>query len=556
MLGDSVFTADSDESRGSQNERARRRALGIYYTPPEAARLLAEWTIQSKGDRILEPSFGGCAMLAAAVSVLKDLGCQDPSGQLYGFDVDAAAFGHLADLGLDNSTGNFRKQDFLLSKAGDLQVDAVLANPPFVSYHRLTENQRQIAEDLRQRYLPTLPRLASLWAFFLLHSMTFLRMGGRMAFVLPNAVGTADYARPLLAFLGTKFEHIELVQVSERLFIQAGTDERISLLLLSGYIPKGMLQSQPIRYKDVVRIDELETNGAQGVSSSPPEFGTVREKAIAALAPFVGPTLRQIDVVASVQIGEVIGDIDFFVRPMKAWRKLGIGPNHLVPLLTRSAQVKGLFVRQRGEDGDHFVPYLLLPPERRQPQAITGYISQYDEKTIATNRTFEKRTPWYRCSYETTANAFIGSMSHDYPRIIGNNEQVSCSNAFYKIKIVGDNFEVADWLPMLSLTTPLRLSAEILGRVRGSGGIKLEPSDVRRLLIPTALPSLPPEQFNALRNKLNQLVQLGEIDAAEQLANSEIYIKPMLISAQMMSKLRAFRISLTSYRLIKPSRLR
>ena len=146
-------------------------------------------------------------------------------------------------------------------------------------------------------------------------------------------------------------------------------------------------------------------------------------------------------------------------------------------------------------------------------------------------------------------------MSHDYPRIIGNGEQLSCSNAFYKIKTLVDNSEVADWLPILSLTTPLRLSAEILGRVRGSGGIKLEPSDVRRLLIPTKLPSLTQEEFNALRNKLNQLVLSREIDAAEQLANSEIYIKPMLISAQTMSQLRAYRISLTSYRLIKPSRL-
>lgn len=556
MLTNSAPTTGSDENWSTQSERERRRALGIYYTPPEAARLLASWAIQSKDDRILEPSFGGCSMLAAAVSVLKTLGCRSPSEQLYGFDVDAAAFGHLADLGLDNVTGNFKQQDFLQSKANDLKVNAVLANPPFISYHRLTASQRQISDDLRQRYLPALPRLASFWAFFLLHSMTFLRTGGRMAFVLPNAVSTADYSRPLLAYLSTKFEHIELVQVSERLFIQAGTDERISLLLLRNYAPDGQSHPRPIRYKDVVNINELASNGAQSIFSANPEACTLRENATTALTTLIGPVLRELATVASVQIGEVIGDIDFFVQPMKEWRKFGIGPNHLVPLLTRSAQVKGLFVPHTGVDKAHTVPYLLLPPERRQPQAIADYIGQYDVEAIAANRTFGKRTPWYRCSYETTANAFIGSMSHDYPRIIGNDPKVSCSNAFYKIKTNTDNAEVSDWLPILSLTTPLRLSAELLGRVRGSGGIKLEPSDVRRLLIPTTLPSLPQEELDVLRNKLSRLVQVGEIDAAEQLANSEVYIKSKIISAQTMSQLRAFRIGLTSYRLVKPSQVR
>jgi adenine-specific DNA-methyltransferase len=76
----------------------RRRSLGIYYTPQSAARVMAEWAIREPTDTVLEPSFGGCAILQAGVWRLHQLGCERPAKQLLGFDVDRAAFAHLERL--------------------------------------------------------------------------------------------------------------------------------------------------------------------------------------------------------------------------------------------------------------------------------------------------------------------------------------------------------------------------------------------------------------------------------------------------------------------------
>lgn len=537
----------------TKHERERRRALGIYYTPPEAAKVLARWVIRHPEETVLEPSFGGCAMLSAAVSVFKSLGNNSPSRQLYGYDVDATAFEHLAQMGIENADGHFKKQDFLRSKAGDLRVDAVLANPPFVSYHRQNDSQRRLTEQLRQRYLPQLPKLASLWAYFLLHAMSFLHSGGRMAFVLPNAISTADYARPLLTFLQHRFAKVELVHVGERLFIQAGADERISLLLLSGYVPEGLPKAAPLLSRDILRIGEVVVDENSDFSvGDAPKSSDVRDQATAALADLHGDVLVELGSAASVQIGEVVGDIRVFVKPLSAWLQQKVDPKYLVPLLTRSAQVSGVYLpAAENQSGPSAIPYLLLPPERRLPKVIENYLAQYSEQDIAGNKTFEKRTVWYRCSYETDAHAFIGSMSHDYPRIIGNDAGISCSNAFYKITAQGRS-DLADWLPVLSMTTPLRLSAEILGRVRGSGGIKLEPSDVRKLCIPSRLPTLPRSEFEAVRERIGRLVGLGELDAAGQLADSLVFLQSGLIDAKTMSGLRMKRLSLTSRRITKP----
>lgn len=549
MLRDNASTIEGKSSPETGAEKDRRRALGIYYTPPEAAKILARWAIRSPEETVLEPSFGGCAMLSAAVSVFAALGNHSPSKQLYGYDVDAVAFKYLNQMGIDNAEGHFKKQDFLRSNADGTQVGAVLANPPFISYHRLNENQRRLTEKLRQKYFPQLPKLASLWVYFLLHSLSFLRPGGRMAFLLPTAVGTADYARPLLTFLQQRFSGVELVHVNERLFIQAGADERISLLLLGNYAPDGLPRTTPLRTRNIASIEEAGLPETSTCTSEPHSMDLdVRDLAINALSQ-LGHALISLGSVASVKIGEVVGNINFFVKPMSEWRKQKITSIYLVPLFTRSVQIRGIYMPTAEElEKPSAIPYLLLPPERQLPKAIENYLAQYPEEDIETNKTFKKRDTWYRCSYASDAHAFIGSISHDYPRIIGNCNGISCSNAFYKI-VLQQPIDMAAWLPILSITTPFRLSAEILGRVRGSGGIKLEPSDVKRLCIPKQLPRLSKDDLEALREKIGTLIRAGELDSAGQLADSQVFLIPGLIDAQTMSKLRLMRLDLTGRRL-------
>jgi adenine-specific DNA-methyltransferase len=546
---ETAVLSDSAAASSSKKERERRRNLGIYYTPPEAAKILARWAIQNSQDTVLEPSFGGCAMLAAAVSAFKSLGNHDPSLQLFGYDIDSAAFQHLTQLGIDNCNGQFRKADFLRTSANELKVDAVLANPPFVSHHRQSAVQRQLTVKLRAKYFPGLPKFASLWAFFVLHSMSFLRDGGRMAFVLPNAVATAGYGRALLEFLSHRFQKVEVVHVAERLFIQAGADERIVLLLLSNFSSAGLEHPSVIVTKDVARISEIDTSNVACDAGAEPDSTDIRGAATALLAEQFGSALVTLENVATVRIGEVVGDIQFFVRPLPGWKAIGIGANHVVPLLTRAVQVAGLFVTSESlKSTTTRIPYLLLPAAGNKPKGVENYLGKYAQEEIDDNETFKKRSVWYRCSYDTAAHAFIGSMNHEWPRIIENSAKVSCANSYYKITLT-EQKGLAEWLSLFSLTTPFRLSAEVLGRVRGGGGIKLEPSDVRKLCLPKVLPPLNCGELNSLRDRLNELVCRGELDAAGQLADSEIFLKTNLIDTQTMFDMRRYRLALTTRRL-------
>jgi adenine-specific DNA methylase len=528
----------------------RRKALGIYYTPPHAATLLASWVIRRPQDLLLEPSFGGCAMLAAAVAVFRDHGNDSPSKQLYGFDVDSRAFEHLERMGLENDAAHFKKGNFLKSAPHELRVDAVLANPPYVSYHRQTLSQRRLTQKLRDRYFPKLPRFASLWAFFLLHSMSFLRPGGRMAFVLPNSIANAHYGQALLHHLSERFSEVTVVQVAERLFIQEGADERIALLFLSGYEPNGRADRAPIRSLDVLRISEIENlaAGALGVevhgNSEDP-----RSASVIALNKVKDACLVELGSIAKIQIGEVVGNTRFFVRTLREWKEDGVPSKYLFPVLTRAAQIRGLEISEASNDLSR-IPRLLIPPKNRLPKAIAAYLDAYAPDDVEANVTFQKREIWYRCSYDSTAQAFIGSMAHDWPRILGNTAGVSCANSFYKV-IVREKNTAASWLPIISLTTPYRLSAEIVGRIRGSGALKLEPSDVAKLCVPKVLPQRPDAYVRRLQRRLEKLVRGGKLEVAARLADNALFVKTAIISAETMSELRAHLLVLLTRRLQK-----
>ena len=65
-----------------------RRLLGAYYTPDALANILATWALAPGKGNVLDPSFGGCAFLNAATTILASRGISKPGKRVFGVDVD------------------------------------------------------------------------------------------------------------------------------------------------------------------------------------------------------------------------------------------------------------------------------------------------------------------------------------------------------------------------------------------------------------------------------------------------------------------------------------
>lgn len=96
----SVRSSDGRPARGEGETsagtgRARRngqvsprRLLGAFYTPDDLATVLTRWALAAGPGTVLDPSYGGCAFLRAAVRVLRDHHVKRAGELVYGVDID------------------------------------------------------------------------------------------------------------------------------------------------------------------------------------------------------------------------------------------------------------------------------------------------------------------------------------------------------------------------------------------------------------------------------------------------------------------------------------
>ena len=528
-----------DEGRANVG---RRRSLGIYYTPQSAAQVLAGWAIRGAKDTVLEPSFGGCAMLEAAVARLRALGCREPAAQLQGFDVDEGAFAYLRRLlgGLDRHP-QFALGDFLMANPGAPgRVTAVLANPPFVSYHRMNAEQRRVVRVWREQYSPDFPMTASLWAYFLIHALSFLSPSGRLAFVLPASAITADYGKPIIEHLTRRFARVYLFRVGEPLFIQAGAKERTVLLLSDGY------QITDLPSQAAVECTVSSLRDLEGAIESLSTDRGVRCNVVPTWHNGISllDSLRDrghlctFGEVVRVTIGEVVGDTEFFVKTIDAWEALGIGQHYLKPIVTRMRQFAGVRMNSRDVASVYSrIPRLLVAPLSRLPKKVQQYLKTYPRDARHANSTFAKRAPWYAVSYDPNARAFIGSLSQDAPRVVLNSAHASCANGLYKL-LPARGVPWRSALTAAALSTVTQLSAEVRARTRGGGALKLEPSDVRGLLLPTRYQQLSAEDAKRLVDRVDNLVRGGEREAAVRLVDEVLLVSGGIVTPAQLRELR------------------
>jgi len=541
-MHDDLPSPTEEHIRPTELNAKRRRALGIYYTPRSAAALLAKWAIRSAADQVLEPSFGGCTILEAAVNQLRVLGCNEPSTQLFGFDVDESAFGHLRRVLGVSKHKHFTLQDFLTVTPNQTAVDAVIANPPFVSYHRMDLTQREIIRNWRTRYGPPFAMTASLWAYFLTHSISFLKTGGRMAFVLPFAAYSSDYSQPILNMLQAEFDMLAVYRMREQLFIQAGAEERTVILLAEGRRAQAGIPCKRFE-RPVENIQEL----AELLQQSNSLFYSMHQShapvlpndpAMSLVHAAIGrEAVRYLGDVVTIKIGEVVGDTAYLVKSGDEWDLLKVPRRSLRPLLTRVKQSPGIqLVRREISDLYGAVPFLLYPGQSKHT-AIQEYLESYPSTVRLRNSTFAKRSPWYSVSYETTASAFIGSMAHESPRIIWNSAKISCANGLYKLhRRKGSRWGIL--LAAVASTTLFRLSAELQARVRGAGVLKLEPADVAKLMIPGTPLTLESSVTQRIVRQIDSMVRNREYESATRLADKVFYLDTGIFTPAEINVLR------------------
>jgi adenine-specific DNA methylase len=469
------------------HSKQERKQLGAFYTPKEIAEALVDWALREPSDLVLDPSFGGHVFLDAARAKLRNLGTSEPGlGQVFGTDVDQLAH-ERSDAA--KPYAHLVKRDFFeLGPGSEIPlVSAVVGNPPYVRYQDWNRDQSQAFQVAKQAGV-NFSRLASIWAPFVVHATSFLKRGGRLAFVLPAELLHAQYAKPVIPFLQREFQAIGIAMFRESIF--PGAQEEVVLLLADNKGADKARAIQIVEFEDATKLD-------LGRLFAPRRGETTSGEPLLELLPRAARRLYRrlqkssmtdcLGTLASVDIGAVTGGNEYFLmNPADA----PVPEELLRPAISKAAHLRG--ARFGSEDLEELTAagarsYLLVADEHTSPSLLRRarkYLDAGEVEGIADRYKCRVRNPWWAVPVpgHGAPQLYLTYCASAYPRIAANDAGALHTNTVHGVTMVNGLSPQALAAGFYNSIT--LLSAELVGRSYGGGVLKLEPTEAEALLLP------------------------------------------------------------------------
>lgn len=477
----------------------RRKELGAYYTPAGLADFLATWVVGAPGQSILEPCVGKGSLVSALLARLEIVG----AGKIVGCELNQSTFNKATQV-FKGKPVKLHKANFLMTKPSDLGLfDAVVANPPFTRNHALSPALRRKLRH-REEFSGLVRGAPGLWVYFLIHSLSFLRPGGRLALIAPGALTFAGYARPIVDELQRVFEFVEIVQVDEPISWEGGAQERAALVLASGYkVGPALNVTRTTLASFSTRTAQLPAHNLQTTE-------------------LIRPAVQLGDL-AKLEIGVVTGANHVFLLTREEADQNNIPEGSLLPVVSRARHARTMSFTKAdalalAKEGQKT---LLLFPKRglgMKRSALRKYLRKISAAKRKSVLWFSKRTPWWRVQLGNKCDAVFSYMNHLGPRITLVSANITCTNTLHRLVFVGRDKKQMRTICVSALCTYTQLAAEGLGRVYGGGVLKFELQDARRL--PLLIPLNPVQ--DATFNRINVALKAGAIETARELADKTI----------------------------------
>ena len=525
----------------------KRRLLGSYYTPDELAAVLVRWALADGDGPLLDPSYGGCAFLEAAAQVLSKDDPSNAGARVYGVDIDPNCIETARDSDLLKEV-NCIEADFLAASSDDLPGSpyaAIVGNPPYVRHHWIMGDQQESARAVAAASSVPLPATASLWAYFLLHSLRFLAAGGRLAMLVPEAVLQTDYAAPLREMLAEQFGTSRLIHIRDRQFEH--TDEAVVALACSGFGESGTIETISVDSVDGLQSVLLSSNGRPPhCSSFPPIAGDTLGTAVALLRRVrKSPEVKRLGDVASIRVGVVTGANRHFIRSRSALDALDIPADARHGIVSRTRWLKGL----EFTDDDHETlveagaAALLVRPERAEhDRLVDPWIQEGVVGDINDRYKCALRSDWFRVDLPPLPDAFATCARAGSPLLVLNRGECLNTNALHSVSWKPNSSVTPEAVAVGFLTSAVSAWAELRGRRYGGGVLKIEPGTLKRIPVP-----LIPGAGDVFE-KLDSLLREGREEEARRIADERVLDEGLGLDEREIKSLKQVRTDLMEWR--------
>ena len=466
----------------SPEKHLSSKETGAYYTPERLATALVHWAVRHEEDQLLDPACGDGRFVAA-------------HRNSFGIEQDAQA-AQAALCRAPNAV--IHPGDFFAWAAKTRQrFDCATGNPPFIRYQTFNGAVRQRALALCRGLGVPFSGLAASWAPFLVVTASLLRPGGRLAFVVPAAIGHAPYAAPLLDYFVKHFANLRIVAIRQKLFPRLSED--CWLLFADGF--GGAAREIGFTAVEHLQLSDRPLMEVVGKAAQVP-VGEWRDTWNRRLRPYLlgkrerslyqeiatRPDSLRFGMVASAGIGYVSGANNFFhLRPSEAaaWR---IPKQFTQPTVRNSRLLPATELTHATLDSwrraDERMLLLRIPKGAKLPAGVSRYLDSEAGRWARAAYKCRQREPWYSVPQVGVPDFFLTYMAGLEPALVRNSASATCTNALHGVYL--RNRRLTERLLGAWRSPYARLSCELEGHALGGGLLKLEPREAARIVLPSA----------------------------------------------------------------------
>lgn len=460
----------------SATEKRRRKSLGQYFTPSLVAKQAIDLLALKQGEMVLDP---GCGTGIFPLAILSELNKKSENAVSLGYlgieNDPILALSAAVSLDWVDAPLNWRVlyANFLRVNLEDLKeidfprVDVIIANPPFVRYHKLGERIELMVKL-------NLSMFSGLHSIFLAHSSKLVGYG-RMVFIVPMEMGGTQYGSDLLKQLRRKFTvSSKIIYYGNQMWHVEDSQE----LTLEKY-------SQIRKVWNLMLFQSVSDGKTRTRSSRGLRARKTREVTV------------PLGFFASVHRGISTGANKFFVLSDEMVEKMGISVGYLkkvIPTRIRKVYLSTVFDEDEWDNlREKGLPCWLLCLPRKiltddLPFEVRRYIKKGERLGIHLIPTCKNRKPWYYIRIPSRIPDLVFTyMARGYPKFIYNKacayNLTNLLGIYLNAPIRHSDEKMVNLTKLLNNELKNWIDQESAGRKYAGGLIKFEPGDLETMPI-------------------------------------------------------------------------
>lgn len=182
--------------------KATRQKEGIFFTPKIIIKnlLFSVFMFGDNFERVLEPSCGSCEFVT-------DICDRQIGSHIDCVEYNPVIFDEIKDWIFENNDVHMYNKDFLTFRPDNgAEYDLIIGNPPFVVC------KKDVVPVEYSEYISGRPNMFGL---FILHSLSMLKVGGILAFIVPKSFLNSIYYSEIRNYIVTTCEILKISDYEE-----------------------------------------------------------------------------------------------------------------------------------------------------------------------------------------------------------------------------------------------------------------------------------------------------------------------------------------------------